>query len=76
MSKKTAKHRVKMVVEIEFGWHDEVDFALDKKFATKKDVVQELTNDLKRDGLIQFVNLCDHNLKTKLKSISFVKFDK
>jgi hypothetical protein len=76
MAKKTAKHRVKMIVEIVFGFHDDVEFSLNGRLATQREVLQELKQDLKRDGLAQFVRQCDYTPKTKLKSIGFVKFDK
>ena len=76
MAQTKAKHRVKMVVELEFGYHDEVSFTDKERLATKAELVKELTKELKRDGISQFTRTCDHNLKTNLKSIAFTKFDK
>ena len=76
MAKKKANHRVKMVIEFEFGYHDEIGFTDMKRLATKKEVIQDLKRELKMDGLAQFVRSCDHNPKTKLRSMSFTKFDK
>ena len=77
MSKKTAKHRVKMVVEIEFGYHDNEDFQDNiKRLLTKKELLSGLKRDLRVDGLVNFINGVAYNPKTKLKSVGFVKFDK
>jgi hypothetical protein len=76
MAKKTAKHRVKMVVEFEFGYYDEIGFTDKNRLATKTELINELKRELKMDGLAQFVQSACHNPKTKLKSLAFVKFDK
>lgn len=75
MAKKKAYHRVKMVVAFEFGYHDEIGFTDKNRLATKKELVKELKQELKMDGLVQFVKGCSHNPKTQLKSLAFVKFD-
>jgi hypothetical protein len=76
MSKKTAKHRVKMVIEFSFGYCDEIGFTEKNRLATKAEIISELTKELKNEGLHQFVQTACHSPKTKLKSLSFIKFDK
>jgi hypothetical protein len=66
-----------MVVEFEFGYHDEVGFRGDKSpLASKAQLLEEMKEELRFEGVLEFMRLCQHNPKFKVRSLGFTKFVK
>ena len=71
MPDQTKIHRIKLLVEVEFDYHD-IAGAIGGRtgLATDKELIAETKKDFKKEGVKQFLRGCHNNLKGKIKTVA------